>query len=1007
MEHLRREAERNEDRRCAALCNLPEYKETITGLAQGRIENLIKGVDPPDYESKRLDDFFLLSLELSDTLENSFSNFIQPNYLTKQNQYFAQELGRKIDAQRFSKLKHCPPILFITLNRFKYNIQKKKREKISTECTVPLSLDLSQYMTCEDAGDTPKIYHLKAATVHKGTATGGHYICYVKNEDHWLKCDESEVTFESEDSVLIAASGRTQDATGYVFAYEIEGADNEEEEDISTFYQPDDEIMQSINEENELNRKCSLLFSKGYRILISNLASCTHPLFHEICLRYACDTAPYLARPFQEICFYQVLGNSLKNSPPLSVMFFQYSQPFVSDMIVYSNSSTVRKFAGELYKNVCLSGAISVDECLTLIFELIPSLFSRYDSCEYVFRAVRKIVTYLPEAASEFLEEEANKNTLLSFITYQFDAYLDEHPLTKRSYILDGLDLSSFLKLITFTTYPSEQYGILYTQKFLLEVLSTKSKPKSVAQYITKFFDISSFVEYFKQSSSSMKCKTAAGILYYMVPHEATELLVSSTYPKEDVASEIIHHIHQRNKHNVNNHIIDASEDWIKDFLLSHESQLRCKAIRIVACLVPTRELVQLADEEDSDEEEEEEDYIDDVDEDLTEAKQREILANSERLLIHHINCVSYGQEALEAEFNFTKQRSNSNRLYEFLVVIQKLLCACPQIPQTQQDASKQEGEKEEADGDTKIETFYGIEKLAVLCKTIGQTSVPFSAQGCVLLAIFAQFNIPLSQDAILSLLNCNIQCEADARSFCKYTPSLAHFLLQNPKENSLLIQYFIQNCLFNTQYWFKECRDFIKQVANQLLDSCLDLFVVYVDTSFSTCIINNYSLTLEVCYRSGMKKPLISSLLNALVYGQFVLTPETADKIIKVNNETTISNSDLTMLKSSHSSSIVAEGLEKFLEYCEKELKTNPSEQSTDQLIVPVKVRAKYENEMNKANEENANEAGKEEEQENREKYKEKEEEEDNENLMRTDEVEEEEPELMDGSGQQADDEE
>ena len=92
-----------------------------------------------------------------------------------------------------------PPVLFLSFNRFRYDMRRNTRIKIDTRITFSPILDLSPYLT-EDAKEIDARYRLVSVIHHMGTsANAGHYYCYnlVVGEDkepEWIKFDDSDVS---------------------------------------------------------------------------------------------------------------------------------------------------------------------------------------------------------------------------------------------------------------------------------------------------------------------------------------------------------------------------------------------------------------------------------------------------------------------------------------------------------------------------------------------------------------------------------------------------------------------------------------------------------------------------------------------------------------------------------------------------------------------------------------------------------------------------------------------
>ena len=91
-----------------------------------------------------------------------------------------------------------PPVLFLSFNRFRYDMRRNTRIKIDTRITFSPILDLSPYLT-EDAKEVDARYRLVSVIHHMGTsANAGHYYCYNlvvgENGPEWIKFDDADVS---------------------------------------------------------------------------------------------------------------------------------------------------------------------------------------------------------------------------------------------------------------------------------------------------------------------------------------------------------------------------------------------------------------------------------------------------------------------------------------------------------------------------------------------------------------------------------------------------------------------------------------------------------------------------------------------------------------------------------------------------------------------------------------------------------------------------------------------
>ncbi|MCJ1308615.1 hypothetical protein MMC25_002268 [Agyrium rufum] len=147
-------------------------------------------------------------------------------------------------ARKHLTIKRLPPTMCITFKRYEKTHEKKEPIKLDTKVAFPLQLDMTPYTTrnfqrvrtyqqaqkqnqqrgnaADAAGEPPQQppfdpyrtplsarslgwYDLAAVIVHIGaTINTGHYICYCRRGDRWLKFDDNKVTLAGEKEVLAA-----------------------------------------------------------------------------------------------------------------------------------------------------------------------------------------------------------------------------------------------------------------------------------------------------------------------------------------------------------------------------------------------------------------------------------------------------------------------------------------------------------------------------------------------------------------------------------------------------------------------------------------------------------------------------------------------------------------------------------------------------------------------------------------------------------------------------------
>ena len=74
---------------------------------------------------------------INSSLEMAIENYLKPDRLTGDNQYFCAKCQKKVDADKGLKLSKCPKILAFSLNRFTLDFNTFQRVKVSDRVTFP------------------------------------------------------------------------------------------------------------------------------------------------------------------------------------------------------------------------------------------------------------------------------------------------------------------------------------------------------------------------------------------------------------------------------------------------------------------------------------------------------------------------------------------------------------------------------------------------------------------------------------------------------------------------------------------------------------------------------------------------------------------------------------------------------------------------------------------------------------------------------------------------------
>ena len=199
-------------------------------LYQGKTNSIIRCCEC-GYKSFNTDSFMDLSLPITNmfegiynkSLEMAFMNFIKPEKLEGDNQYFCEKCNKKVNAEKYISFEYLPKILFLQLGRFYYDFSTEQREKINDRVPFPLILNCNTYFKeykdiiyKENESENDEyclndseekinnylkegsyVYELFSIVIQSGTANGGHYYAYIKSfeDGEWYCFNDGSVDF--------------------------------------------------------------------------------------------------------------------------------------------------------------------------------------------------------------------------------------------------------------------------------------------------------------------------------------------------------------------------------------------------------------------------------------------------------------------------------------------------------------------------------------------------------------------------------------------------------------------------------------------------------------------------------------------------------------------------------------------------------------------------------------------------------------------------------------------
>jgi hypothetical protein len=151
-----------------------DMEDVIDELYAGELVDYVKCIDV-DYSSERRDKFLDYSLAIRPfgsevsmkSLTECIEHYLEPEILDGDNQYFAESVGRKVDAIKGLKFSKLPQVMSVQLKRFVYDFSGENivQKKINDTVKFPMVLDMNKYVStrrkrslsfvseCSDGGD--------------------------------------------------------------------------------------------------------------------------------------------------------------------------------------------------------------------------------------------------------------------------------------------------------------------------------------------------------------------------------------------------------------------------------------------------------------------------------------------------------------------------------------------------------------------------------------------------------------------------------------------------------------------------------------------------------------------------------------------------------------------------------------------------------------------------------------------------------------------------------------
>lgn len=172
------------------------HAKAIHSVLGGSFIQIIEVPDHQGLRSEREEEFYQISVDVrgKKNLVESLESYVAPETLDGENQWYCEELGRKVDAKKKTMLKKLPESLVFHLKRFEWDFDTLSRWKIKDRFEFPQTIDVESYVD-QASPDEIYLYDLSGIIVHSGTAFAGHYYSYARERStgKWFLFDDDTV----------------------------------------------------------------------------------------------------------------------------------------------------------------------------------------------------------------------------------------------------------------------------------------------------------------------------------------------------------------------------------------------------------------------------------------------------------------------------------------------------------------------------------------------------------------------------------------------------------------------------------------------------------------------------------------------------------------------------------------------------------------------------------------------------------------------------------------------
>ena len=183
------------------------------------------------------------------SLYDCLDTFRTPEQLGEDNAWYCRTCKEHVQAKKKLDLFNVPPVLVISLKRFKSSRGGYFKDKLTDKVDFPVQgLDLTQYV-CNNPDNEKVIYDLYGVTNHYGNMGFGHYTAYGFNveQKQWYDFDDGHVSPMNDPEQVVTEAA-------YNLFYRKRGYFEERAIDYNSIKNEAD-ILTAIDEINARNKK--------------------------------------------------------------------------------------------------------------------------------------------------------------------------------------------------------------------------------------------------------------------------------------------------------------------------------------------------------------------------------------------------------------------------------------------------------------------------------------------------------------------------------------------------------------------------------------------------------------------------------------------------------------------------------------------------------------------------------------------------------------------------------